>query len=236
MKKILAFFRWLLLILFVGVGLTLLTTGGASLISLNEKGNEAFARGAYDEALAAYRAVMEKNPNLPQPYFNAAGVFYRRGDLAAAQDYLQKALALSADPELTQHIFYNLGNVYFQSLQFDAAVQAYIQALLLDPGDVDARHNLELTLSLMQQAPPQERPQQTPPDDPAPQEKPPEQPQDMELNQSFDEQQVFSEAGQQLTEMQARELLRRLEGAGETLQDHIGTFRAGGDNRAEQDW
>ena len=42
--------------------------------------------------------------------------------------------------------FYNLGNTYFRSNQFNEALESYKKSLLADPGDINAKKNFELTL------------------------------------------------------------------------------------------
>jgi len=48
---------------------------------------------------------------------------------------------------------YNLGNAFFKQRKFDRAIDAYEQALELNPGDKDAQHNLRLAKQLLKQQP-----------------------------------------------------------------------------------
>jgi tetratricopeptide (TPR) repeat protein len=50
------------------------------------------------------------------------------------------------DEELAQHSFFNLGNAAYNGQDLETAVQSYIDALLLNPNDADAKYNLELAL------------------------------------------------------------------------------------------
>ncbi|MGD8698915.1 MAG: tetratricopeptide repeat protein, partial [Gemmatimonadales bacterium] len=60
------------------------------------------------------------------------------------------------DPALEAKAWYNLGNALYRQQQLPEALEAYKQALRRDPGDVDAKHNLELVLEQLQQ---QQQPQ-----------------------------------------------------------------------------
>ena len=63
----------------------------------------------------------------------------------------------SGDPELASAAWYNLGNALYRQQQLERALEAYKQALRLNPRDGDAKHNLERVLDQMQQ---QQQPQQ----------------------------------------------------------------------------
>jgi len=111
----------------------------------NNAGNSLYAQGQYDSALAAYKAAQVVSPDSPEAYFNAASAYDQTGDFDKAIENLQQALK-TASPDLKMRIYYNLGNIYFQMYRIDNAVIAYQQALLLNPNDEDARHNLELAI------------------------------------------------------------------------------------------
>ncbi|GAB6012427.1 tetratricopeptide repeat protein [Viscerimonas tarda] len=67
-----------------------------------------------------------------------------------AEDY-PKAIQLFEDEISRQkekglesaELYYNLGNAYFREGEVAKAILNYERALLIDPGDLDARHNLE---------------------------------------------------------------------------------------------
>ena len=118
---------------------------------LNQDGNEAFAEQAYLEALELYQSAQIESPELAEPYFNAANTFYRQGDFPAALEQMQMALQYVDEESLAESSFYNMGNTLFNSQDLGTAVEAYKQALLLNPDDQDAKHNLELALQQQEQ-------------------------------------------------------------------------------------
>ena len=134
-----------------------LSACGNSAEKLNNEGNEAYVQQAYEEALTSYQSAQIENPELVEPHYNAANTLYRAGDYAGALEELQTALALadSGDEEkpleIAQASFFNAGNSSFNTQELEAAVDAYRQALLLNPDDSDAKYNLELTLQQQQQ-------------------------------------------------------------------------------------
>jgi tetratricopeptide (TPR) repeat protein len=106
-------------------------------------GGNLYRQGEYRAALEAYQAAQAAAPDDPLAYYNAAYVLAATGQLERAEAALKQALR-HADDRLAAKAYYNLGNIYFEQRDFARAIQAYQSALLLNPADDDARHNLEL--------------------------------------------------------------------------------------------
>jgi Ca-activated chloride channel family protein len=138
----------------------MLTACSSSAEKLNQDGNEAFIKEQFEEALAAYQSAKVENPELAEPYYNAANTLYRQGNYAAAMEQLQGALSYVDDDSLAEKSFYNLGNNYFNTQELETAVEAYKQALLLNPEDLEAKYNLELALQQQQQQQEQQQDQE----------------------------------------------------------------------------
>ena len=125
---------------------------GRSAGKLNNEGNEAFANQDYQGALAAYHQAQEDAPELAEPHYNEANTHYRLEDYEQAQQQIEQALVSGEGQEaLDQSSYYNLGNAFFQAQQYEAAIEAYKEALRLDPTDLQAKQNLELALKQLQQ-------------------------------------------------------------------------------------
>lgn len=114
-----------------------------------------FARAlGYMDAGDAERArelllgLSRRHPDYAGPYLNLAILAAGDGDAAAAQDYLQQALAVC------QHCapaWNQLGILHRQAGRFDEAEQAYRAALDSDPGYAYAHYNLGVLYDLYQQ-------------------------------------------------------------------------------------
>jgi Ca-activated chloride channel family protein len=150
--------RHLVLISLLALAGVTMTACGSSAEKLNQEGNEAFAKQAYEEALAAYQSAQIEAPELAEPYYNASNSLYRQEKYAEALEQMQKALSYAQEEELAQSSHFNLGNTAFNTQEWESEVESYKQALLLNPDDPDAKYNLEL--ALQQQDEQQEQEQQ----------------------------------------------------------------------------
>ena len=146
------------------------------------EGAEHFEAGRLEEALRAFSRARDAAPEVPENDLNLAGVHYRMGEAGAAAGSGAAAPAPAAAPEgegpfaeavrgyraalaggaegaTRRDAFYNLGNTLFRSGAFREAAAAFGEAVALDPGDREARQNLEQAL-LRAEEPEQQRPEQ----------------------------------------------------------------------------
>ncbi|UCF19859.1 MAG: tetratricopeptide repeat protein [Gemmatimonadota bacterium] len=130
-----------ILIVAIGVGLRFLAQ--------EPKGNRAYRGGRLGEAAESYREALAKGDASPRLHYNLGTTYLRLGEAESARERLGVALQAQA-PELRARAFYNLGNAYSQEVatptpeSLRAAIEAYRRSLLLEPGNEDARWNLEL--------------------------------------------------------------------------------------------
>jgi tetratricopeptide (TPR) repeat protein len=130
--------------------LFILTACGSSAAGYNNQGNRDYEAEKYTEAINNYTLAKRENPDLPEPYYNSGNTFHRQGKLEAAVAQTQQSLRTAKD-ELAEQSHYNLGNSYFKMEDWPKAIEAYKQALRLNPEDQDAKHNLELALQMLRQ-------------------------------------------------------------------------------------
>jgi Ca-activated chloride channel homolog len=133
-----------------------------------ERGNRHYRAGRYEQAVEAYRAALEDGDDRAELRYNLGTALLRLGRYEEAQQFLEAALE-DVEPALRQRTLYNLGNRVLEEGRasaepeqrnrlLDAAIDAYKDALRLDPSDQDAKWNLELALRDQEQ-PPEEDPQ-----------------------------------------------------------------------------
>jgi Ca-activated chloride channel homolog len=130
-----------LLALIVGVGC------GESdpLRAENQAANALFNAGDYDAALEAYQRMLAQRPDIDELSYNVGNALHRLGRFERAVQETRRALP-PTEPLLGAMTYYALGNHFLAQDRLQDAYQAYRSALLLDPTDADAKHNLEYVL------------------------------------------------------------------------------------------
>ena len=126
---------------------------GLGLWGQEEKGNRAYRRGEYAEALKRYREALTVDSEPARLQYNLGTTLLQLGEFLEARESLAEGLGAQA-PDLRSRAFYNLGNSLAGGSGGDSAdeeelragVEAYRRALLLDPRRDEARWNMELAL------------------------------------------------------------------------------------------
>ena len=125
-----------------------------------QAGNRLYREGRYDEAHEKYLEALRAAPDSPLIRFNDANALYQSEEFQRAVDAYRGAIEAD-DPALEAQAWYNLGNALYRQQQVEGALEAYKEALRRNPGDTDAKHNLEVALEQLQQ---QEQQEQQPSD------------------------------------------------------------------------
>ncbi len=118
-------------------------------------GTEAYEAERFEEALSEFRQAAESVTEDGAINYNIANALHQLGrlDEAVAAAEQARVFAEDADDAATASLtLYTLGNTRFRQSNLEAARDAYIGALRIDPNDQDAKANLELVLQLL--APP----------------------------------------------------------------------------------
>ena len=136
-------------------------------------------RGKYEEAVRKYQDALVLEPDNIRIHYNLGRALYRMSKQPEAAAEFQLGL-LSKARRLKARSLYNIGNCQFKQNGLDAAIASYSQALMLDPGDQQAKQNLEYCWKMKDQPKQQksdstrtQQPQDRPPQDqPQPQRQP----------------------------------------------------------------
>lgn len=104
-------------------------------------GNRKFRKDEFKEAEINYRKAVLKDSLSVAGGYNLASTLYRQEDYEGAGKALETAKDVAAvSPHSTQY-YYNMGDVALQKKDYGAAMEAFKQALLRDPSDMDAKEN-----------------------------------------------------------------------------------------------
>ncbi|MFI3330292.1 MAG: tetratricopeptide repeat protein [Rikenellaceae bacterium] len=207
------------------------------------RGNKSYHNGEMQDADLSYRKVLATDSTVYEANFNLADVLYRQKNYDQAVKILNN---LSKDTVRIEHnskANYNLGNVYFQQKELEKALEAYKQALRVDPGDEQARFNLAYTQKLLEQEQNQDQQQQEQNQDQNQDQQDQDQNQDeQQQNQDQNQQQNQDEPQQQagaeiqLSPEEAERMLEALQMSEDKTREKVDKEKAKGVVQSGKNW
>lgn len=108
------------------------------------QGNKLFRSGNYADAEVAYRKSLEKNPRNSQAMFNLGNALLAQKKDSAAVQQFEQAAKMETNPQRKALSYHNMGVICQSHQMFGEAIEAYKEALRLQPRDNETRYNLEL--------------------------------------------------------------------------------------------
>lgn len=142
--------RTLFLMLSIAI-LSHLSVYGQSEKKAVRKGNKEYHKGHYLDSEISYRSGLEENKESFKANFNLGDALYKQDKLDEAGSIFQSLTESKTTDINRANAFYNLGNTYFKNQQLEESIQAYKEALRLNPNDYEAKYNLAQALRLMEQ-------------------------------------------------------------------------------------
>lgn len=104
-------------------------------------GNRQFRRENYKEAEISYRKALVKDSLSFAANYNLANVLYRGEHYDEAGKILETVREAASASEYGADYFFNAGDIALAKKDYAAAVDAFKQSLLLNPGDLQAKEN-----------------------------------------------------------------------------------------------
>ncbi len=132
--------RGKLLIIFC-LMLTALTAAAQVDRSEVRSGNRRFKKGDFRAAAVEYMRALDKDSTSFAGNYNLASVHYRLGSYDSAAESLGKLKEVAGDSEHGADYYFNLGDVAIAKKDWQGAVDALKQCLILDPGSIEAKEN-----------------------------------------------------------------------------------------------
>ena len=115
------------------------------------RGNDAFEEQAYTQSEINYRKAAEKSPDSYKAVYNMGDALYKQGKYQdAAKKFSSLANRDLPDNKLAK-AYHNLGNSLLKADQLKESIEAYKNALKLNPGDIETKHNLTYALRKLKQ-------------------------------------------------------------------------------------
>ena len=114
-------------------------------------GNKLFQQKKFSDAEVAYRKSLNKNQKSYPGNFNLGDAYYKQGKFDEAAKQFEVLNMMKADNKTKAAAWHNLGNTLLQNKKYAESVEAYKQALKLNPKDEDTRYNLAYAQAMLQQ-------------------------------------------------------------------------------------
>ena len=114
------------------------------------KGNRDFRKEDWKEAEIDYRKALVKDSTSLAANYNLANTLYKMGDYGQAAKGYSALKDVAPASDIASDWYYNTGNASAQTKDWQAAVEAYRQSLLLNPGDMDAKENYIYAKKMLQ--------------------------------------------------------------------------------------
>ena len=108
------------------------------------QGNKQFKTGDFANAEVSYRKTLEKNPRNPQAVYNLGNALLAQNKDSAAVVQFESAAKMETNPMRKYQSFHNLGVICQSHKMYGEAIEAYKNALRLNPDDDETRYNLVL--------------------------------------------------------------------------------------------
>ncbi len=108
------------------------------------QGNKQFQTGDFANAEVSYRKAIEKNPRNPQAVYNLGNALLAQNKDSAAVVQFESAAKMETNPLRKYQSFHNLGVICQSHKMYGEAIEAYKNALRLNPNDDETRYNLVL--------------------------------------------------------------------------------------------
>ncbi|MGB5321399.1 tetratricopeptide repeat protein [Lutimonas sp.] len=112
-------------------------------------GNDLFKQKRFVDAEVKYKKALKENPNYSTAGYNLGNAVYEQNRLEEALPLYELVAKSAGETETREKSFHNIGNVMMKQKQYDKAIEAYKNSLLLNPNDETTRYNLALAQKLL---------------------------------------------------------------------------------------
>lgn len=219
-------------------------------------GNHHYEKNRFADAEIEYKKALEKDPKSRESEFNLGNAYYKQDRFDEAQRTYNSSIASATTPTDQAAALHNLGNSLFRGGKLQESIEAYKQALRLNPDDDDTRYNYQLAKDRLkqqqeqkqqnknqqnknkQQQDQQQQQQQQQKNDQQQNQQQQQQNQSQPQQQEAKQDQLKQQQAQQKNQMpkeQANQILQALRNNEKELQKQL-RKRAGARIRIEKDW
>jgi len=187
-----------------------------------KQGNEAYGKKDYPAAATEYNKVVQKDPDNVVAQYNLGNALYKSEKKEEAINAYDKSISKLTKPVEKSNAYYNKGVVLQNDNKIPECIEAYKNALKLDPNNEDARQNLQKALKKQQEQKQQDQKDKKD--------------EDKEKQKNKDQQQKPKPQPSKMNKKDAEEKLKALLQKEKNLQDKLHKVNANAPNKPEKDW
>jgi tetratricopeptide (TPR) repeat protein len=115
------------------------------------KGNKQYEKGSYSESEILYRKANDKNYGSSDATFNIGDALYKQKKYEdAGKQFIENSSQVN-EPGKKAASLYNLGNSLLEANKLQESIEAYKNALKIDPSNKEAKYNLGYAQNLLKQ-------------------------------------------------------------------------------------
>ena len=201
------------------------------------RGNRQFAKAKYGDADISYRKGLNADSTSVTSAYDLGNNLYRQGNFAEAGKYYQQAMRhipetrnLKKQGAQGFDTYFNLGDAALQQKQYRAAMEAFAQALVIDPDDMEAKETYVYARKMLEN-----NPDGGGGNDDQNQNQGQDQDQDQDQNQNQDQnqdqdkdqnQQQKPYGGSEISPQQAQQMLQAIQAKEKETQDKVNKEKA----------
>jgi Ca-activated chloride channel homolog len=190
------------------------------------KGNRLYKQKQLDLSQKAYEEAVHAAPGDPTANYNLGDVQFRKNNFDSAARSFEAGVENSRDSAGRENSLYNKGVALVKGQKLKESIDAWENALRINPSDQETRENLQKALLELKR---QQQQQQD-------QKKKQDQQQQKKQDQKDQQQQQPQPQPSKLTKQQAEQLLKSLQERENELQQKMNQNKARSGNQPDKDW
>jgi Ca-activated chloride channel homolog len=186
------------------------------------KGNELYKKQEFEKSLEQYKQALTADPKSPIANFNQGNALFRQQKFDDAKQSFDEVIENAPDKGSKEQAYYNKGVASIKQNKLEESIDAWKNALKLDPTDQQARENLQKALRELKKQQQQQQQQNKKNKD--------------EQKQQQKDQQQQPPPQSKLSKQRVEQLLKALQQKEKEVQDRLQKEKVASPRRPEKDW
>ncbi|HYC30310.1 MAG TPA: tetratricopeptide repeat protein, partial [Chitinophagaceae bacterium] len=189
------------------------------------KGNELYRKQEFERSSELYKQALTADPKSPIANFNQGNALFRQQKFDDAKQSFDEVIQNTTDKGSKEQAYYNKGVAAIKQNKLEESIDAWKNALKLDPTDQEARENLQKALRELKK---QQQQQNKKNKD--------QKKQQQQQKQQQDQQQQQPPPQSKLSKQRVEQLLKALQQKEKEVQDRLQKEKVASPRRPEKDW